>query len=205
MIDITRRLALRGIAAGSVGALAGCAGGDGTDGTDGTDSGDGNSGDGGMQPPIEHTVRQVETPLSGPAWDRRSQRGFCTRITAEHDADWLLEDAPEAARAFVSETDFERAVVVYVESVGPTTCHDKISFDTIAIEDETLTASARVEDTSAVNEGCGQAITYPAAMVRIDSDPRPQSVRLQITDGWGDTGTVRDTDGGINRLDRRTR
>ena len=199
MIDITRRLALRGVAAGGVCAFAGCGGGDGgnsNDGSDGTDDGDGTddsdgTDDGGAQPSVG-TVLQVETPLSGPAWDRRSRRGFCTRIAAESDANWLLDDASEETREFVSETDFERAVVVYVESVGPTTCHDELSFDDIDVEDGALTASVRVEDTSAANEGCGQAITYPAAMVRIESDPRPESVRLQVTDGWGETGTVRD-------------
>ncbi|MFD1569490.1 hypothetical protein [Halorubrum laminariae] len=197
MTEITRRLAIRSVVAGSVGALAGCTGGDGSDGPgsdgDGTDGGDGDDGtDGDADAPTERTVLQVESPLSGPAWDRRSRRGFCTRIAAEEDATWLLDDASEETRTFVSETDFERAVVVYVESVGPTTCHSALSFEDITIEDGTLTASVRVEDTAAVDEGCGQAITYPAAMVRIESDPRPVSVRLQVTDGWGETGTVCD-------------
>ncbi|WP_049983287.1 hypothetical protein [Halorubrum sp. BV1] len=195
MIDITRRLALRGVAAGGVCAFAGCGGGDGGDGSDGNDGGSGGGTDGSdrsdAQPPIE-TVRQVETPLSGPAWDRRSRRGFCTRIAAEADAGWLLADASEETREFISETDFERAVVVYVESVGPTTCHDELSFADVDVEDGVVSASVRVEDTSAANEGCGQAITYPAAMVRVESDPRPESVQLQVTDGWGETGTVRD-------------
>jgi len=197
MIDITRRLALRGVAAGGVCAFAGCGGGDDGDGGGGDGGGGDGGGDGGARSPVA-TVRQVESPLSGPAWDRGSRRGFCTRIAAAEDANWLLDDASEETREFVSETDFERAVVVYVESVGPTTCHDELSFDDVAIEDGTLTASARVEDTSAANEACGQAITYPAAMVRAESDPRPESVRLRVTDGWGETGTVRDADGVID-------
>ncbi|ELZ49430.1 hypothetical protein C465_07656 [Halorubrum distributum JCM 9100] len=208
MTDLTRRTTLYGIAAGSAAALAGCteagvpADENGTDGGDGGDSGgdgnDGTDGEDGVDGDAEGVttaVQQVGAALSGPSWDRTERRGFCVLITEEGDASWLLGEAPEAARAFVAETDFAESVVLYVESVGPDTCHDEIAFDGVAVEDGTLAADATVRGAESDDVACGEAVTYSAALLRVTSDPRPDAARLSVTDGWGETGTVRDGDG----------
>jgi hypothetical protein len=217
MTQFTRRAALYGVAVGGTAALAGCteAGvpGDGN-GTDG-DSGDGDDGDGGEGGDSDGTdgengadgdgtadevttvVQQVGSALSGPSWDRTERRGFCVLIAEAGDASWLLDDAPAEARAFVEETDFSESVLVYVESVGPDTCHDEIAFDSVGmdVEDETFVADASVPGAGDYQIACGEAITYSAALLRVTSDPLPTAARLSVTDGWGETGTVRDTDG----------
>lgn len=209
MTDLTRRTALYGIAAGSAAALAGCtgtgdpvSGGDGTDGGDGdgdadgdgTDGGDGAGGDGAAGE-VTTAVQQVGSALSGPAWDRTERRGLCVLITeGDGDGAWPSAEAPKEARAFVEETDFSESVVCYIESVGPTTCHDEISFDGVGVEDGTLVADATVQGAESAEVACGNAITYSAALLRVTSDPLPDAARLSVTDGWGETGTVRDGD-----------
>ncbi|QAU13709.1 hypothetical protein EKH57_13815 [Halorubrum sp. BOL3-1] len=220
MTDLTRRTALYGIAGGSVAALAGCTetadpvpGGNGTDGsdgsngtdggddeTDGSDSDDGTDGgqdvDDDAEGAVTTAVHQVGEPLSGPAWDRTQRRGICALITEPNGDDaWILDEAPEEARAFVEGTDFSESVVCYVESVGPTTCHDEIAFDGVDFEDGALVADATVQGAESEEVACGEAVTYPAALLRVTSDPLPETARLSVTDGWGETGAVRDGDG----------
>ncbi|WP_424013381.1 hypothetical protein ACOZ35_09530 [Halorubrum xinjiangense] len=209
MTQFTRRAALYGVAAAGSAALAGCTGagdlgpgGSGTDGGDGDDGGDGGDSDGtdgedgadGTADDVTTAVQQVGSALSGPGWDRTERRGFCVLIAEAGDASWLLDEAPEEARAFVEETDFAESVLCYVESVGPDTCHDEIAFDGIAVEDGTLLADATVRGAEGEDVVCGEAITYSAALLRVTSDPLPDSAKLSVTDGWGETGTVRDTD-----------
>ncbi|QWC18672.1 hypothetical protein KI388_11115 [Halorubrum sp. 2020YC2] len=206
MTEFTRRTALYAIAAGSAAALAGCTGtgdsGSGGDGSDGADGGDGNDTDGGdgadgdgAAGEVTTAVRQVGSALSGPAWDRTERRGFCVLITeGDGDGAWPSAEAPEEARAFVEETDFSESVVCYVESVGPTTCHDEVSFDGVGVEDGTLVTDATVQGAESEDVACGEAVTYSAALLRVTSDPLPGAARLSVTDGWGEAGTVRDSD-----------
>ncbi|MFW5916883.1 MAG: hypothetical protein ACOCRD_00580 [Halorubrum sp.] len=197
MNERTRRTILCGIGAGSA-ALAGCTGGigpgDGDDSGDGNGSGDdGGTGNGGD---VGTAVHQVGSSLSGPAWHFEERRGFCVLLTEEHDASWLFAEASAETSAFVEETDFQTAVLAYVESVGPTTCHDEISFADVSVDDdETLVASATVENTAEDDEACGEAITYPGALLRVETDPLPSAIRLSITDGWGETSEVSGEDG----------
>jgi len=195
MTEFTRRETLYGVAAGAA-ALAGCteagAPGDGN-GTDGG-GGDGNGGDG-SDGAVTTAVQQVGAALSGPAWSRDDRRGFCALLTEAGDASWLLGDAPEPVRAFVEETEFAESVLCYVESVGPDTCHDEIAFDGVGVEDGTLVADATVRGAESDDAACGEAITHSAALLRVTSDPLPDAARLSVTDGWGETGTVRDGDG----------
>ncbi|ELZ34241.1 hypothetical protein [Halorubrum tebenquichense] len=207
MSEFTRRRAIYGVAAGGVAALAGCTGtgdpvpgGNGSDDGDATDAGndtDGDGGDdGGGDGEVATAVHQVGEPLSGPAWDRTQRRGICVLITeANGDGTRILDEAPEPAREFLAATDFSESVVCYVESVGPTTCHDEVAFDGVGIEDGTLVADATVQGAEDEDVACGEAVTYSAALLRVTSDPLPETARLSVTDGWGETGTVRDGDG----------
>ena len=207
MSDLTRRTALYGIAAGSVVALAGCTdagdpttGGDGSDGGDGTD-GNGTDGgdddDDGTDDERSFVVQQTGAALSGPGWKRTERRGFCALYTAADDLSWLLAEAPEEVDEFVAETDFAESVLCYVESVGPNTCYDEITFNPLAlgVEDGTLVADATVRGPGDGETACGEAITYSGALLRITGGSLPDAARITITDGWGETGTLRSDDG----------
>ncbi|WP_435098775.1 hypothetical protein [Halorubrum sp. N11] len=177
MTQLTRRTAIHGIGTGGVLALAGCT----DDGEDGVDSG---------SAVTDTAVYQVGGALTGPAWDRESRRGFCTLVTDKAESRWLFDDAPVGTGEFVEATDFSSSVLVYVESVGPTTCYNRIDFADVSIEDGTLTASATVENTAAADEACGEAITYSAALLRVTADPLPDTLRLSVTNGWGETAEL---------------
>lgn len=190
-----------GIGTGGVVALAGCTdevdpgagdGGDGSDGEDGSDGGDGEDGGSGV---TDTAVQQAGGALSGPAWDRESRRGFCVLFTDGDEGRWLFDDAPEAVGEFVEATDFSSSVLAYVESVGPTTCHDRIAFDDVGVEDGTLVADATVENTAGDDEACGEAITFSGALLRVTADPLPESLRLSMTDGWGETAELTGEEG----------
>lgn len=200
MTDRTRRTALYGIATGSVVALAGCTeAGDPATGGDGSDGGDGNGPDGpdgdgtGDEPTF--VVQQTGAALSGPAWKRTERPGFCALFTAEDDLSWLLAEAPEPVREFVAETDFTESVLCYVESVGPNTCYDEVTFDGVGVEDGTFVADATVQGPGDDETACGEAITFSGAFVRVTGGSLPDAARISITDGWGETGTVRSGEG----------
>lgn len=209
MTRLTRRSTLYTLGIGSLAALAGCTSegdpgagdGDDSDGTDGADGDDG--GDAGLAT----EAHQVGGALSGPAWHREERRGFCALFAEESDATWLLRDAPAEATAFVEATDFDESVLAYVESVGPTTCHRGIAFADVAVEDETLIASATVAQPGDDDFACGEAITFSGAFLRVTTDARPDAVRMSITDGWGETSEVSGEDGVLDpeRLDGHVR
>ncbi|MGQ3329226.1 hypothetical protein [Halorubrum sp. FL23] len=207
MTELTRRTAIYGIGSGGVAALAGCTdgtdpgAGDGDDGSDGDgedgtgDGGDGDDGDDGGSVVTDTAVQQVGVALSGPAWNRESRRGFCVLFTEEDESWWLFDDVPAEVGEFVAATDFDESVLAYVESVGPTTCHNRIAFDEVDVEAGTLSASATVENTAGDDEACGEAITFSGALLRVTADPRPESLRLSVTDGWGETAELTGDEG----------
>ena len=145
MVQISRRSALSGVGTlAGLTALAGCV----DDGSDRStaDETDADETDAGTDyPPAavsDVTVHQVGRALSGPAWRRDERPGFCTLIEARDDAAWLLRDADAETTAFVDETDFDAAVVLYVESVGPNTCYGRVAVEDVSIAEDRLTATA---------------------------------------------------------------
>ena len=189
----TRRRFLCGIGAGATVALSGCTEGEDPDNgsaENGENGSEDDSRNDGVDGDISTAIHQIGGSLTGPAWDTERRRGFCLLITGESDAGWLLRDADTETRTFVEETDFQESVIAFVESIGPTTCDDEISFAAIGVEGGTLVASATVENTAADDEACGEAITHPGALLRVTAYPLPDGVRLSITDGWGETGEV---------------
>ncbi|EMA66384.1 hypothetical protein [Halorubrum kocurii] len=205
MTELTRRTALYGIGTGSAVALAGCVddvdpgAGDGSDGNDG-DGSDGSDGDGsdGGSGVTDTATHQVGSALSGPSWDRESRRGFCTLFTDEDETRWPLDEGSAETREFVEATDFSSSVLAYVESVGPTTCHNRIDFADVGVEDGTLVGSATVRNTAADDEACGEAITFSAALLRVTADPLPDAIRLSVTNGWGETAELTGDDGALD-------
>lgn len=205
MSDLTRRTACYGIGTGSVVALAGCTGaggpaadGDGSDGGDGsgTDGADGND-TAGDDDDDERSfaVQQTGAALSGAGWKRTERPGFCALFAAAEDLSWLLAEAPEEVAEFVAETDFAESVLCYVESVGPNTCYDEITFDGAGVEDGTVVADATVQGPADDDVACGEAITFSGAFVRVTGGSLPDAARVSITDGWGESGTAHSDDG----------
>lgn len=192
MNRITRRRALRGGGTAAAGALAGCAGRDPSgDGSDSPDSGDDDSGSDGE---VTTAIHQVGTALSGPAWSRDDAPGLVVLLAESSDADPLFADAPAETRGFLEATDFAISVLAYVESVGPTTCDSVIEFDAVTARDGTLSAEATVVSTADDTAACGEAITFSGALLRVTADPRPDAIRITVTNGWDEHAELTGTD-----------
>ena len=197
MERLTRRSALRGLGTtvGAVGIAgsAGCLGGSvpGSDGGNGTDD-DGNAG---IDADPETAVYHAGGALSGPAWRRTERPGFVTLFTDRASTRWLLRDARSGTDDFVDGTDFEESVLAYVESVGRDTCERLLEFADVAVDEGTLTAEATVVDTAGEDTACGEAITYSGAFLRVTADPLPDAIRVDVTDGWGETAELTAEDG----------
>ncbi|MFC5277595.1 hypothetical protein ACFPM1_02255 [Halorubrum rubrum] len=196
MRGISRRSTLLGIgtAAGAVGVagVAGCLGRSAP--RSGDDAADGHAG---SDPDLETAVHQTGGALSGPAWRRTERPGFCTLFAERVAVEWLLRDAPPETIAFVDETDFEESALAYVESVGRNTCERLVEFADVAVDDGTLTAAAEVTavDDADGDVACGQAITYAGAFLRVTADTLPESIRVEVTDGWGTSTELTGEDG----------
>ena len=208
MVQISRRSTLSGVGTlAGVTAFAGCVDdgsdrsndGDETDAdeTDGDETGSDTDADtdDASSAVTDVAVHQVGRALSGPAWRRDERPGFCTLIEARDDAAWLLRDADAETTAFVEETDFDAAVLLYVESVGPNTCYGRVAVEDVSIADNRLTASATAVETGEEGAICGQAITYVGAFCRVAVASAPSTTRVTITDGFDTTATLTEADG----------
>ncbi|SEH42259.1 hypothetical protein SAMN05192561_101879 [Halopenitus malekzadehii] len=139
---------------------------------------------------------------AAPRWARGSTSGsgqpvgYVTRFDSPAGAQWVLEDLPEgpersaAVRAFVENTDFGEATLLYVGSVGPNTCYARLEVQDVRTEAEAIAGTATAADTSRGDVGCGEAITYPAALVRVTGDDLPAGTAFTVTNGWGDAATL---------------
>lgn len=57
-------------------------------------------------------------------------------------------------------------------------------------EDATITGEIAAIDTSEGDVGCGDAITYPSALIRPEYDDLPENVEITFIDGWGERETI---------------
>lgn len=179
MVRIGRRraveLAVLGIGSGVVGRPSG--------GHDGDDD------------PLEYTVLEWTPTTSTPTWyrDDDAAAGHVTVIDDEDRLRELYRDASRGRRDEfpdeLADVDFEESVVILVESIGPTACYDELVVDDVALDDGTLTGSARAVESEA--DVCAQVLTFPATFVvaTVDDEP-PTAAEIDVTDGWGETDTV---------------
>lgn len=189
MSNFTRRRALGGLGSVGVLALAGCAAP-----TTDTDPGDDRNGNDIDEPQIE--TQHVAVDRTGAAWDYRERPGFCAFLADPMDARWVVDEADTAATAFVSDTDFETSVLVYVESVGPNTCYNELALDDVGVENGTIVGHATAIDASDDDvDVCAPSLTYPGSLIRVTTDPLPDAARITITDGWGTVAEVTPEDG----------
>ncbi|MCU4742096.1 hypothetical protein OB955_00565 [Halobacteria archaeon AArc-m2/3/4] len=206
MLPLSRRRVLRIAGLGIGTALAGCLdrsdpAGDTDDGNSDDDGiGDDTDDDNGTETElVAHDTIQFGVTGSRPGWfDAMGETvGDVTLIdTGERaDAVWSNTDGDTDRRAdvvdFLRDTSFEDSVLLSVESVGPNTCHDTIAFDDVALEDGRLTATASVVDSSGADEACGEAITYPSALLRATFSAEPVTeATVTVVDGWGNEETL---------------
>lgn len=203
MNEITRRRAL--LATGSVGtlALAGCL----DDGTaaDGTSNGDDREDPDAAV--VSHDVFQLGASASQPAWADGSAEtpGFVAVVDSERDF-WMLEDM-DGLEEWLDGTDFDDSLVVYVETAGPNTCYDEVAVGDVRVTADptddwdggpVIAGTVDAVDTSDGMEACGEAVTYPSALIRVTGDDLPTDAAFTITDGWGETGFVHTIDGAID-------
>ena len=180
-----RRAYLAGLSLGTL-LLAGCAGAP----TDPDDEAADRSA-------TEYTVHQLGDSFTEPQWAIAGQptesAGVVARFERRDELRWLVDDResmPEEVTAFVDETDFSSATILYLQSVGPNGCYREIAVDEVAVDDNAITATASVVDTSEEGTICTQALTYPSAFVRVTGDDLPAATRVTLTNGSGVTAEI---------------
>lgn len=194
-----RRTTLRVAGAGLVGALAGCLNGLGNGDENG--NGDGTPNGTPDETPTEPSVKDTEIQQyrldSSAEWYDESTTGHVVVIDSEQRQEAVVrphelpESQREAVSSFLDGVDYEESVVLLVASVGPNTCYTEVDAGGFAVEDEALVGEASAVDTSGDDEGCGQAVTFPSALVRVTFDGAPVTeIALDITDGWGEMKPV---------------
>jgi len=209
MRRLTRRRTLAGLGASGAFALAACldAPADGaddandtgndhedTDDEDGDGDGEGDEDDDSSEPSLTTEIHHASAWSTGIGWDREDRPGVCLLIDEPRDVSWLLEDVDRETETFVEETDFDASVLLYVESIGPNACHDRLEFGEFAREDDAIVGEATVLDTAESDEVCSTVLTYPRAFVRVTADPLPGRARMTLTDGRGERATVDSAD-----------
>lgn len=92
-------------------------------------------------------------------------------LESETDADEVFEYGDvDAAEAFVAETDFETETLVYVRAEAPQKCY-RTAVRSLSWNGETLAGRVALEKADEY-EVCGDAISYPATLVRLETDDR---------------------------------
>lgn len=138
---------------------------------------------------LEHSqLLQLGPILAQPDWARGDSKATADVIETKAQAQKRLYGTD--IETFISQTDFDRSLILEVASVGPDQCHDQFALDRMTVSDGVLHCTARVVDTSQEGELCGQALTYPHAAIRATfASTVPQRVSITVTDGWGASTT----------------
>jgi hypothetical protein len=92
----------------------------------------------------------------------------------------------DAAGEFVSVTDFEESVLLFVAAAAPDACDDRVGVTDLRVDGDRLVGSAATVDGSDGATGCAEVVSAPAALVRVTFDGHSVSrASLSVTDGWG--------------------
>ena len=91
----------------------------------------------------DYAVRQLGDSFTEPQWAPAGQptesAGVVARFERRDELRWLVDNreaTPEAVTAFVDETDFSSATLLYLQSVGPNGCYHEITVDEVAVDDD---------------------------------------------------------------------
>jgi hypothetical protein len=151
-----------------------------------------------------HETVQFGAETGQPAWYDEDSPGHAELYGSESVArtalalDGLPEDRRDVADQLLSETDFGSARVLFLGSVGPDTCHGEIAVGDLRTGDGRLLGRFEAHDPCG-DCACGDAITYPSALVAVtfEGDP-PDAARLTAVGGWDEAATVEVVaDGGV--------
>jgi len=158
--------------------LAGCTGG-------GLGDGGGDDENGPQEPAVD--VFDLPSRTGRPSWYQDQAVGHLERVESASEARDRVENpaSVEGLDGWLSETQFDEAMVLLAASVGPDTCYDRLDVADLIVENGVLAGTVTI--TASREDGCGDAETYAAALLRASS-PVPSSAEFRITDGWGETG-----------------
>ena len=210
MNSIPRRDVLLAAGSGITASLAGCLGrltsgrgpddtttdgGNGPDDGNGTDDGDGES----DSAVTDYETVQYAASSGAPDWFEESGDDVGQVLVVDSDdrlavlepTDAVAPDRREDVTDFLAATSFDDSILLYVASVGPDTCHDRVEVSDVAVTDGELTATASVVDTSGEDEACGEALTFPSTLVRVTFHGEPTTdAAVTVVDGWENQATV---------------
>ena len=87
---------------------------------------------------------------------------------------------------FVDATDFDRAVIVFVQARGPNLCYD-LELETVEVDTAGLRVEVSVVDTAEPGELCAEQIHYPTLLVRaVFEDAARERGTVTVTDADGE-------------------
>ena len=160
---------------------------------DETEEGNEDSDEGGYGP-IERTeVVPATREYAGDWWyDGTDETGVAVHLTDEEEVRALV-DAHESVDRFIEGTDFEDDAVFYVESAGPNACFRTLEVrEVVAVaDDDSYFVTAEIEATEDESDACAPDITYPGALVRVESEVPLRTGEFYVTDGWDNEETVK--------------
>ena len=190
-----RRALLRASGLGALVALAGCLGPSGPDSEDGSDDGTGD----GSDEAVNVDTQQFVTRGTRPEWDSGDADGRAVLVDSEERRRAVLSpyDVPEQRieelEAFLDGLDYDDERLLFVESVGPTACHDRVELTNVRVADGRIRAEAAVIDSGEGDVACAEVVSYPSALARVgfEGGTKPvDSADVEVTDGWDETATV---------------
>jgi hypothetical protein len=159
--------------------------------------------------PATGQVKRVEVVQLGadtgqPSWDEDDAAGHAglygseTLARAALEFDSVTEDSRDDVDRLLSETEFDRSRLLLLGSVGPDTCYSEIDVGDLHTEGDRLEGAFAAHDPCG-DCACGDAVTYPSALVRVTFDGGPvDEARLTATDGWGEEAALEVvSDGGL--------
>ena len=147
---------------------------------------------------LAYDVFQLGGTQTKPLWDHADsdRPGYLTLLASDEDEPWMVDDPAdhEGLREWYTDTDFEESVVLYLQSIGLNSCYDELDVSRVADEGDRIAGGVTAVDTSDDDTACAEAITYPAAFVRVTGDDLPGEALFRITTGYGTGGIVSSDD-----------
>ncbi len=148
--------------------------------------------------PVEEWEYDVSESTPSLTFDEvgRDDHSLAVHVTSAEEAEAAFAyesssgDAQHGVATFIEETDFETAMLFYVETRAPNGCHG-LRVQSLEISDDNILIGS-VESREPSGDGeCPAVVTTPSRLVRVTAAPGlPSHASLDVTDGWGATEQV---------------